>query len=270
VQVSEVSGIPTGLAVPTFFNGTNVAWLDLASNPCNSCSTEIETDLGDAPDSTNHFQNTPMTAYVGVLASFPTVFDPLTGAPQGPIHLRATEDAWLGASVSDENEADLPPDQDMATNLTPPVDISNQDGFDDGAAGTVFLPQCQPANINYTITVAGPVRTRYTNLWIDFNRDGDWADSLTCLDGQGQALSVPEWAIQNQTSNLGPGQYNLVTPPFISYSPSPPISAWMRLSLTDAPNLGADGRGQSGGYEYGETEDFLMVPTATANEYVLQ
>ncbi len=154
-------------------------WVDLASNPCNSCTAEKTSDLGDAPDSSSHFQNTPMTAYPGVQASFPTVFDSVTGLPQGPMHVFASEDAWLGTAVSDENEADLLPDQDLVTNITPPTDTSNADGGDDGVTGTLFLPQCQSTNLNYSITVVGAVRTRYVNVWVDFNRDGD-SGSIIC------------------------------------------------------------------------------------------
>ena len=40
-------------------------------------------DLGDAPDSTNHAA-VAMAAYAGVQADFPTVFDATTGLPEGP------------------------------------------------------------------------------------------------------------------------------------------------------------------------------------------
>lgn len=45
-------------------------------------------DLGDAPDSSNHF-GAPMLAYTGVPAAFPTVFDSPPGQPRGPKHLNA-------------------------------------------------------------------------------------------------------------------------------------------------------------------------------------
>jgi len=28
------------------------------------------------------------------------------------------------------------------------------------------------------VTVKGPQRTRYLNLWFDWNRDGDWRDAF--------------------------------------------------------------------------------------------
>ena len=45
-------------------------------------------DLGDAPDSSNHW-GMPMTAYPGVPALFPTVFDSPFGQPRGPKHWNA-------------------------------------------------------------------------------------------------------------------------------------------------------------------------------------
>ncbi len=47
--------------------------------------TPRPSDLGDAPDSTNH-AGVAMAAYAGVQARYPTVFDPATGLPQGPRH----------------------------------------------------------------------------------------------------------------------------------------------------------------------------------------
>ena len=67
-------------------------------------------DLGDAPDSTNHSPAAPMTAYPGpVRRKYPTVYDPATGAPSGPLHRAPRADAWLGPRVSGERDADLLP-----------------------------------------------------------------------------------------------------------------------------------------------------------------
>ncbi len=187
-RVDELTGNATGPVVVTMFGATNVKWVDLASNPCSTCMLTEISDVGDAPDSTNHYAGAIMTAYPTVVASFPTVFDSQTGIPRGPKHWMAKEDAWLGIQVSGEDDADILPDQDSITNIQPPTNASNQDSNDDAFGGsTIQLPQCLPTTFSYAVTVAGAQRTRFTNAWIDINRDGDWADTLTCTNAQGGA-----------------------------------------------------------------------------------
>ncbi len=93
-------------------------------------------DLGDAPDSTNHFTGTQRLAYTNVptaLANFPTVFDPSTGSAQGPVHLNPRP-FHLGRRASPEAEADIGPDLDPTNNIIPPLNIANRDRRDDGIA----------------------------------------------------------------------------------------------------------------------------------------
>ena len=82
-------------------------------------------DLGDAPDSTNHF-GANMAAYPGVQANFPTVFDVATGADQGPLH-RNPHPFHLGQQFSIEAEADVGPDQDGVRNIVPPANNPDND-----------------------------------------------------------------------------------------------------------------------------------------------
>lgn len=245
----------TGLGVPTF--PLPVMVVDLASDECNSCTGKDERDLGDAPDSTNHF-SAPMLAYPGVPAAFPSVRDLATGLPAGPFHRLLSQDSWLGDAVTHEEDADLPPDADLVTNLDPPLDIANRDGADDGVQFPISLPQCQLTQFTYRIRVATGVRDRYTNVWLDLNRNGQWGDTFTCQD-QGQVHSVSEWVVQDQPTSLGAGLHLVTTPAFRSVDPE--ADTWMRISLaeTTAPSAG-DGRGYDGGYEIGESEDYLLAP----------
>ncbi len=227
---------------------------------------ESESDLGDAPDSTNHFTPT-MTAYPaggppGTLASFPTVFDPATGLPQGPRHFNARTIVWLGRWVTLEDEADLmPPDEDGVTNIDPPGDVPDRDGSDDGLLFPVAWPHCVPTVISYTVTsvVTGEF---YVNVWFDWNRDGDWSDVFTCT----KAFDAPEWAVQNQGIAVAPGTFVFQTPTFLPYDPSPDDPLWMRISIAErmapvAPGSDrADGRGPADGYQAGETEDYYLRP----------
>jgi hypothetical protein len=226
-------------------------------------------DLGDAPDSTNHF-GAAMAAYPGVPANFPTVFDPALGAPQGPAHFAPKADSWLGANVSAENDADLLPDADGVRNIIPPANDPNNDWFDDGVfpvnPNGLALPQCQLTNFNYIVTGAAGVNPHpaRVNVWIDFNSDGDWADTLNCATPAG-VVNVPEWAVQNQVVMVNPGSQVFVTPQFRSFHPWGPAPTWMRITLAGqpaplSPAGVADGRGPAGGYQIGETEDYYLTP----------
>jgi hypothetical protein len=250
--------------------------MDLASYPCRSC---IGSDLGDAPDSTNH-GGVAMSAYSGQLAGFPTVFDPSTGPPPGPKHLYPEDEIWLGPEVTGEDEADLPPDEDASTNLVPVADSADLDGTDDGLVFPVSLQHCQQSSFAYNVNVVvddlQSGEDRYTNVWFDFNRDGDWSDTLTCQDPQRSTVTVYEWAVRNQpVTNLHAGLNLLTTPLFDVYDPSyPNEKTWMRISASDTlaedpagPAL-PDGRGPTDAFLTGETEDYLLVPTGSDYEYM--
>jgi PKD repeat protein len=228
-------------------------------------------DLGDAPDSTNHAAMS-MTAYPaggppGVTAQFPTVFDPVTGLPKGPLHRQPRADAWLGPRVTLERDADLLPDEDTVTNLDPRTDKPDRDKADDGVKVPVPAPHCIRTFFKYTVTVApgAPNRSRYVNVWFDWNRDGDWADALRC----NKPGDAPEWAVQNHLTALGPGTHVLQTPAYLPWNPSSSNikEIWMRISIAEQPapvaagSSLADGQGPSAGYRYGETEDYYFTPS---------
>jgi hypothetical protein len=238
-------------------------------------------DLGDASDATNSY-GMSMQAYPGVVAHFPTVYtSTIPSDPPGPLHRRAGSlatgplDACLGTSVSAESEADRGFDEDAnwpnggaSQNISPTVDTANGEGWSDDGLTLPFtpLPHCQPTNLSYGVTLAGGnVGTHYVNMWIDWNRDGDWGDVFTCTT----PADTPEWVVQDQwVPYTAPGFYTLNTPTFLPYQPGDPYDAtWIRLTLSEQvapldPNTGrADGRGPAAGYDYGETEDiFLWYP----------
>ncbi len=243
------------------------AWLTLSSA---TVAAPPPYDLGDAPDWTNH-TGANMTAYgpPGPAARYPTVYDPATGAPSGPLH-QVTNRFWLGAAVTGEQDADLLPDADGITNIAPPANANNRDRADDGVppvSPTITLPQCGTTQFRYIVTTAGapPVAAARVNVWFDWNRDGDWEDIFTCTTASGGALIVREWAVQNQAVPLVAGSVVRITPLFPSLHNGQFREVWMRITIAETtaplnPATGrADGRGPNPPYKYGETEDYYTV-----------
>lgn len=223
-----------------------------------------EADLGDAPASANHL-SLPMTAYQvpHTAASFPTVAGSGLG---GPRHRFAGVDAWLGSSVTPELDADQAPDMDGMTNISPTLDLADMDslatGLDDGLPLPLALVPCVGQPWQFNLTVIGmPLHTpmpRYVNAWLDWNHDGDWADTFTCPGG----APAPEWALRDQVFGLWPGTYSLPSLPIvpkIELTKDVPWETWLRLSVAEmtAP-APYDGRGPAMGYDLGETEDYRL------------
>ncbi|MBN2589726.1 MAG: hypothetical protein JXA96_07680 [Sedimentisphaerales bacterium] len=239
-------------------------------------------DLGDAPDSSNTFTTAKMLAYTdpNVQANYPTIFWTYF-PPYGPIHWQPEKKFYLGKDVSFESGADTGYDEDTNNNLYPPSDLSNRDGADDGIKLPLVLPHCQEAKIPFTLTTISPAVTSpiYLNVWCDWNRDGDWDDIIECIDG----TTIPEWAVQNTPITINyAGTASLDSPPFMCWNPqtdnNEPDPMWLRISVaekqwsTSYPTLtGHGGSGPDEGYEYGETEDYLVYakedPTETEYDW---
>jgi len=249
--------------------------LDLAFVIVGDDDTATQHELGDAPDVSNNFP-VKMRAYPdGTGAGFPTVYE--TGSPPyGPLHRQPRAAFYLGTQVSLENEADLGPDEDMANNLNPTADAGDQDAADDGLQLPLVTPYCQQTTISYTITVTNVlVKQVYVNLWCDWNRDGDWNDTIICADG----TMLPEWAVQDEQPSLpGPGTYTFTSQPFLCWHPNPDDGLdplWVRLTVSEqswgagAGTTMVGGAGPADGYQYGETEDYYIRPLAepTATQY---
>ena len=220
-----------------------------------------EHDLGDAPDSSNNY-GAGMTAYPvsATPANFPTVYQ--TGSPPyGPLHVQPLGGAFLGEGVTLENEADTGLDEDAVNNILPPGDSADRDGRDDGVSFPLTLLHCQDNTMDYTVTAVTGGEF-YVNVWHDWNRDGDWNDTLECLD----ASPVPEWSVQNQlVSFLSPGASALTTPPFTAWHNDAATPLWMRITLSEQAWSSAGpagdregGEGPADGYALGETEDYYL------------
>lgn len=215
-------------------------------------------DLGDAPDSTNH-AGAGMLAYPATPATYPTVYDPATGAPPGPRHLLPRFDVWLGPAVTRERDADLLPDEDGVRNIDPVAGLPDQDKADDGVIRWPQPAPCTPTDMDVQVNVVGGVRQRYINVWIDWNRNGSWNDLYQCPGALGS-----EWVVRNFPTNLGNGLHNITLPTFLPPGQLDSLDHWVRVSIADglAPSTPAnpiqsDGRGVAIGYRFGETEDYL-------------
>ena len=228
-------------------------------------------DLGDAPDRSNSFPGSPMTAFppggpLGVPAAYPTVYA-LGSPPHGPIHWSPLAGAYLGDGVTLENEADIGPDQDGVNNLDPPADVPNRDGRDDGVHFPLNFSHCARNDFDYDVTIV-LAQDYYVNVWFDWNRDGDWNDLVTCVDPTGVGNVVDEWAVQNQWIDgaaLGAGLHTLTTPWFFAFNPAGANvnpRTWMRINISEQPWTATvnsvGGAGPAAGYQYGETEDFFV------------
>ncbi len=236
----------------------------LASDP--TIMHMVWPDSADEPDHlTNHFA-APMSAYGGVPALFPTVYDLSTGLPPGPRH-RYAWPLHLGPMVSPEW-----PDADFGfnRNIIPLLNIANLDNFDDGV-GPITFNQCQPSAIPVQVTIrpaavhyfAEKDSTAYLNVWVDGNFDGSYDDVANCGGN-----TVVEHILRNQPVDvvaLGAGSFNLsfMSQPVPWPANQPQRPPWLRVTLSDSPaptpfTVGGisfgDGRGPALGYVLGETE----------------
>jgi hypothetical protein len=238
-----------------------------------SCEPEVVTpnkpDLGDAPDSTNRSGST-MTAYpaggpLGVKANYATVFAGSGTGPYGPAHINAQIVAYLGKKITGETEADTGSDEDGTNNIRPLTDSPNHDLGDDGVVFPLNFPHCRWTTFEYSVTVVDPSVDLWANVWCDWNRDGDWDDTLECTAGP-----APEWAVQNQLLfNLPAGLNTITTPAFLSWHlKDGPEQIWMRITLSEKPWKGSSAPGKKGNagsgplakYQFGETEDYYFAP----------
>ncbi len=246
-------------------------------------------DLGDAPDSTNSWLNTPMDAYPPIMswpdpaiirsARYPTVYR-LGSPPYGPIHWQPKAVAWLGKGVSLENEADIQPDEDGVNNIDPIANKANQDKYDDGVLGMpLILPNCTATTFDYVVNVVDPNVDLYVNVWFDWTRDGDWDDWPLCMYTSStptSPITTQEWAVRNQYLPAGTLNIGANTITSLPFKPWPPAMKndqpiWMRITLAEKPiaapaagangiMTGTEGSGPPEGYDYGETEDYYFVP----------
>jgi plastocyanin len=268
-----LSGTPGSACPDPEVSPTSSAWdvLEIPVRP---------NDLGDAPDSSNH-AGVAMRAYPAVQANFPTVFDPATGIPPGPLH-RHPRPFHLGPRVSLEAEADIGPDQDPTNNIIPAADQPNRDRRDDGInPAQLGFAHCQPGSLNVDVFIDPAAQARlleqglkegYLNIWVDGRRDGDWDDALACPPVAGQPSTALEHIVIDHPVDIA-GLFAGVNTIAVPTGPVPwPAElveqpAWLRVTLSERPSNKTlvaggipygDGRGYDEPFALGETEDYLI------------
>jgi len=93
----------------------------------------------------------------------------------------------------------------------------------------------------------------YVNVLIDWDQNGMWGGSSQCPGG----IQVPEHVLVNQLiPNPFGGPLSALQPPPFLIGPNPGY-VWARFTISEQPvGMNWDG---SGGYEDGETEDYLLL-----------
>ncbi len=211
-------------------------------------------DFGDAPTETNHAHKV-MFAYPGVVATFPTVYDPAISA-FGPVHRHPRQGPWLGTRVTLEEDADRGADEDGVNNIDPAADRSNQDRGDDGLVEWPPFPHCEEfhgVEVAVTFPPSAPAREYYLNIWVDWNHNGTWGDELDC-----GFTAVSEWAVRNMPVPPEPAGVHYYAPEFMAWQDGTDRPTWVRITLSERPAEHPDGSGPSDGYDYGETEDYYL------------
>ncbi|MFK7803624.1 MAG: GEVED domain-containing protein [Anaerolineae bacterium] len=269
----------------------NVCLLDLVGNDCSNAEHIIEDtpfvfdvkkgDLGDAPDSSNHYDGAEMEAYTGVPAKFPTVHDPALPGLPGPM-ISDAQPLRLGTWYSYESEADRGPDAVFSSatqgnNIEPLRGISNQDGStDDGLQQrALHVADCDVTTIDLEMH-SSPIAldyfsnqsssgNAYVNIWVDGNRDGEWNDVHFCgSDLVSEHIVVNDPVDITTISSSLAHAFSVTTGqvPWDNGESASGPARWVRVMLTDRPvTLPSNGGSDSTPYLFGEIEDYLILNT---------
>lgn len=245
-------------------------------------------DAGDAPDSTNHHNAFPNTAYpaLGVLGNFPTVYQVPVGQAAGPRHNNLSLQALLGDFITSEQDADVGPDADGRNNILRNafgmlVDSANQDRADDGWRNrNIRFYNCyrQTVRVRVRRPAGATQNAMFLNTWFDGDHSGDWTGGGACVPPTGgPAQPSTEWIVRNFAVNMAGipagGFVDLNVPTERVHNLTENQPHWMRFMLSEAPAVAPPGGGLPDGrgphpqsakksYDFGETEDYFQTPPA--------
>jgi hypothetical protein len=231
------------------------------------------TDLGDAPETGIAYPAT------GVVGAFPTCKIP--GPPTWIQHTNFG--AWFGPTVDFEldgnaglcqfpptfppydrdecfadNDAGLIRPQPFTIVAGPPLNVVPCPN----TQGTALGATCQQAtwgpNVDITVRNQMPNQTiGYVNVIIDWNQNGAWGGAAQCPTAAAPEHVLVNFQVPNPYPNpIGPpAPLSALLPPGFLIGPNPGY-VWARFTITERPILLPwDG---SGGFEDGESEDYLL------------
>ena len=228
-------------------------------------------DFGDAPEDVLAYPSN------GVFGAFPTCIN--VGVNGFVQHIHFGADLGPGVDYEADGNAGLCP------GFAP---YDNDECFNDGDAGLLFpdsytivagavtsCPNAVGATLGYPcdtavwgsnvdIDVNNFMPTQadgFMNVLVDWNKDGDWGDTVYCDD-----ILVPEHVLQNfviPTGHTGP--LSSLLPPDFIIGPDEGYF-WCRFTISDiSVNVPWDGNGF---FEDGESEDYLLrVDTIEVGNY---
>jgi len=198
-------------------------------------------DYSDAPDNSTAY-------YTGIIGRFPTLKNTANSKLGRPgAHTLNIGQEMIGTTVSAESDANDPNDEDGVINL---VDMDKDDRV------FIFIKATSipaPAAMSFDVSVAkdAPDVTRYVNILIDFNQDGQWEGDI----------NGKEWAVVNMPVRVKPGTTERIQTTWFAWGSSGVLLSptWIRIALTrepiDASLFGNDGWDGSGEFRYGEIQD---------------
>ncbi|MEZ4674440.1 MAG: GEVED domain-containing protein [Caldilineaceae bacterium] len=170
-----------------------------------------------------------------------------------------------------------------STTWSRPSTAPNLDRRDDGLRlDSVNLRHCEFNTIKVAVSIDSSALSLlaandgmgYLNVWVDSNRDGDWADSFDCPRADDNKIALEHIVIDLpiNAAVLGAGMHELLVDTTVPVAfPTEGVvagmPAWLRITLSEKPSnktLTAgtlkygDGRGYDEPFRLGETEDYLL------------
>ncbi len=175
----------------------------------------------------------------------PAPYPTLLGV-NGARHVNTASEWW---GVAPTPSSPLPTSCSNTTSVELDAQATDLDN-DDGLCGWWYNPVSNTAFAHFLVSVAPDAQagTRYLNVLIDLNQDGDWQDE-------------EEWAVPNFPMPLPPGGCQFPVTMALGDIPAAfPYCTWLRFTITSSPIPPVANNPWAGTGEFatGETEDYRL------------